>query len=103
MELKPQEIEKTTFNFDLLPVDFSDVKQGIILHAYLHDQESCVTIVRQGNLALTFKKNEENLMVLKHYITSSLCRGVKVGEDLYIEGDINILEEFEKHKGKNRM
>ena len=42
-------------------------------------------------------------MVLKHYITSSLCRGVKVGEDLYIEGDINILEEFEKHKGKNRM
>ena len=42
-------------------------------------------------------------MDLKHYISSSLCRGIRVGEDLYIEGDINILEEFEKHKGKNRM
>ena len=46
-------------NFKDLNIDFSDLTKGNILESYLHDKNEdgeydCVTIVRQGNLALTF-------------------------------------------------
>ena len=41
-------------------MDFSELKEGMILKAYLHDENSSVTIVRQGNVALTFTKNDYN-------------------------------------------
>ena len=35
-------------------------------------------------------------MTLKYLISSSICRGVKVGDDLYIEGDLQTLEEIDE-------
>ena len=61
-DLKPDNITKTVLsgeNFKDLNIDYSDSTKGNVLESYLHDKNEdgeydCVTIVRQGNLALTF-------------------------------------------------
>ena len=87
-------------DFDGINIDFSDVRKGQILDAYLHDKSDenkyeCITIIRQGSLALTFEfRSFEQKMTLKYYIDSQICRGFFVGEDLYIESEIKSLEEL---------
>ena len=80
-----------------MSIDFSDSKNGSILNAYLHNNNECITIVHQGSLALTFEKRafEKDKMTLKYYIDSQICRGVQVGDDLYIESEIKSLEELD--------
>ena len=66
-DLKPDIKSKTELNgtdFRDLNIDYSDNSKGNVLDSYLHDKNEdgeydCVTIIRQGSLALTFQRNSE--------------------------------------------
>ena len=48
-------------------------------------------IIRQGFLAVTLEKTKvdgKKQMKIKYYIESSVCRGIFVGDELYIESDL---------------
>jgi hypothetical protein len=62
----------------------------------MHNEDRRVTIVKHGCLSLTFERTHEDSMELKFHIDSQVCKGIHVGADLYIEGELRSLEKSEK-------
>ena len=89
---KAQEENRIRLNFQNVDCQFKDVrKKGVILEAHIHDSYKSITIIRQGFLAVTLEKTKvdgKKQMKIKYYIESSVCRGIFVGDELYIESDL---------------
>ena len=48
------DFSKTRLDFDEVEIDFFDKKTGVILEAFMHNQEERVTIIKEGFVAITF-------------------------------------------------
>ena len=71
-----------------------DKKKGLILKAFQHNNNERLTIIKEGSIAITFapKEDDDSKMEIIYYIDSELCKGVQVGDDLYIETELKPLE-----------
>ena len=45
---------------------------------------------------------EEQKMTILYYIDSAICKGIKVGNDLYVEAQLKSLESGETLEGRDR-
>ena len=68
----------------------------------MHNDNNCVTIIREGYLAITFEKmkvDNEQQFKIKFYIESNICTSIVLDEDLYIAGDfLKVKEDFGKRQ-----
>ena len=71
-----------------------DKKKGLILKAFQHNNKERLTIIKEGNIAITFgpKEDDNSKLEIIYYIDSEICKGVQVGDDLYIETELKSLE-----------
>ena len=71
-----------------------DKKKGLILKAFQHNNKQRLTIIKEGSLAITFgpKEDDNQTLEIMYYIDSEICKGVQVGDDLYIETELKSLE-----------
>jgi hypothetical protein len=89
-------------NFQGVECLFDDIRKGIIIDAHMHNDNNCVTIIREGYLAITFEKMKvgvEQQFKIKFYIESNICTSIVLDKDLYIGGDfLEVKENFGKRK-----
>lgn len=68
----------------------------------MHNDNNCVTIIREGYLAITFEKTKvgiEQQFKIKFYIESNICTSIVLDKDLYIAGDfLKVKEDFGKRQ-----
>ena len=63
--------------------DFYDHRKGYFLSAFIHNNDTRVTIVKHGHASLTFEllkdnKGEPTKWCLKYFIDSQICQPIKV-------------------------
>ena len=55
---KASDEDKTRLNFQGVECLFDDTRKGIIIDAHIHNDDSRVTIIREGYLAITFEQTK---------------------------------------------
>ena len=105
--------EKTHLDFEDHETDFYDSKEGIMLEAFMHNEGKRITLIKQGLVSITFEKKEKIIdeetndkpdekMAILYYIDSAICKGIKVGNDLYVEAQLKSLERGETLDGRDK-
>ena len=55
---KVSDEHKTRLNFQGVECLFDDTRKGIIIDAHIHNDDTRVTIIREGYLAITFEETK---------------------------------------------